>query len=30
VHTIQTMPPMELAFLIVVVVVGFVLFKRAF
>jgi len=30
VHTIQTMPPAELAILVVIVIVGLVLFKRAF
>ena len=30
VHTIQTMPPAELATLVVIVIVGLVLFKRAF
>ena len=30
VHTISTMPPTQLAILVVALVVGFVLFKRAF
>lgn len=30
VHTISTMPPMQLAFLVVIVVIGFVILKRAF
>jgi hypothetical protein len=30
VHTISTMPPTQLALLVVVVVVGFLIFKRAF
>jgi hypothetical protein len=30
VHTVQTMPPAELALLVIVVIVGLVLFKRAF
>ncbi len=30
VHTVQSMPPAELAILIVVVIVGLVIFKRAF
>ena len=30
VHTIQTMPPAELALLVVIVIVGLVIFKRAF
>ncbi len=29
-HTIQTMPPMQLAALILIVIIGFVIFKRAF
>ena len=29
-HTISTMPPMQLALLVVIVIVGFVIFKRAF
>ena len=30
VHTISTMPPTQLAVLVVVIVIGFVVFKRAF
>ena len=30
VHTIQTLPPTQLALLVVIVVVGLILFKRAF
>ena len=30
VHTISTMPPTQLAILVIALVVGFVLFKRAF
>jgi hypothetical protein len=30
VHTVSTMPPGELAILVVIVVVGLVIFKRAF
>jgi hypothetical protein len=30
VHTISTMPPTQLALLVVIVVVGLVIFKRAF
>jgi hypothetical protein len=30
VHTISTMPPTQLALLVVVIVIGFVVFKRAF
>ena len=30
IHTIQTMPPAQLALLVVIVVVGLVIFKRAF
>lgn len=30
VHTIQTMPPTQLALAVVVVVIGLVIFKRAF
>jgi hypothetical protein len=30
VHTIQTMPPTQLALLVVIVVIGLVIFKRAF
>jgi hypothetical protein len=30
VHTISTMPPTQLALLVVIVVIGFVIFKRAF
>ena len=30
VHTISTMPPTQLALLVVVIVVGFLIFKRAF
>ena len=30
VHTISTMPPAQLAILVIALVVGFVLFKRAF
>ena len=29
-YTITTMPPMQLALLVVIVVVGFMIFKRAF
>jgi hypothetical protein len=29
-HTISTMPPAQLAFLVIVVIVGFVILKRAF
>ncbi len=29
-HTISTMPPMQLALLVVIVIVGFVILKRAF
>ncbi|HET7704141.1 MAG TPA: hypothetical protein VFK35_12130 [Candidatus Limnocylindrales bacterium] len=29
-YTITTMPPMQLALLVAIVVVGFVIFKRAF
>jgi hypothetical protein len=29
-YTLSTMPPMQLALLVVIVVVGFVIFKRAF
>ena len=30
IHTIQTMPPAQLALLVLIVVVGLVIFKRAF
>lgn len=30
VHTLSTMPPTQLALLVVIVVIGFVIFKRAF
>ena len=30
VHTVQTMPPTELALLVVVIIVGLIIFKRAF
>jgi hypothetical protein len=30
VHTISTMPPTQLALLVIVIVVGLVIFKRAF
>jgi len=30
VHTVQTMPPAQLAFLVIAIVIGLVLFKRAF
>ena len=30
VHTISTMPPAELALLVVIVIVGLLIFKRAF
>jgi hypothetical protein len=30
IHTISTMPPTQLALLVVIVVVGFLIFKRAF
>lgn len=30
VHTIQAMPPTELAILVVIVIVGLIIFKRAF
>jgi hypothetical protein len=29
-HTIQTMPPMQLGAIILVIIIGFVIFKRAF
>jgi hypothetical protein len=29
-HTISTMPPMQLALLVVIVIVGFVILRRAF
>ena len=29
-HTVQTMPPAQLAFLVIAIVIGLVLFKRAF
>lgn len=29
-HTISTMPPMQLALLVVIVIVGFIILKRAF